>query len=66
LPFGKITEDVGNTMKSLGMLGMEGSGMVRLNVRDEKGMKGMRQFDFYSRRLFVCLFIRLFVRSFVC
>lgn len=39
LPFGKLTEDVGNSMKSLGMLGMEGSGMVRLNVRDEKGMK---------------------------
>jgi U4/U6 small nuclear ribonucleoprotein PRP31 len=39
LPFAKITEDHGNSMKSLGMLGLEGSGQVRMNVRDEKGMK---------------------------
>jgi len=39
LPFAKITEDVGNSMRSLGMLGLEGSGQIRVNVRDEKGMK---------------------------
>jgi len=26
-------------MRSLGMLGLEGSGQIRVNVRDEKGMK---------------------------
>eukprot|EP01126_Amoeba_proteus_P064245 TRINITY_DN8963_c0_g3_i9.p1 TRINITY_DN8963_c0_g3~~TRINITY_DN8963_c0_g3_i9.p1 ORF type:complete len:282 (-),score=79.89 TRINITY_DN8963_c0_g3_i9:135-980(-) len=40
VPFGaNPTEEYGNTMKSLGMLGMEGSGTIRANVRDEKGMK---------------------------
>jgi len=40
MPFGEITEDVGNSMHSLGMLGMaQGSKKVRANVRDEKGMK---------------------------
>lgn len=40
MPFGEITEDVGNSMHSLGMFGMsEGSKKVRANVRDEKGMK---------------------------
>jgi len=39
LPFAKITEDHGNSLKSLGMLGLEGSGQVRMNVREEKGMK---------------------------
>lgn len=40
MPFGQITEDFGNTTKSLGVYGMsEGSGKIRANVRDEKGMK---------------------------
>jgi len=42
LPFGQITEEVGNSMKSLGMLGMEGSGVIRLNVREEKGFQTAR------------------------
>jgi hypothetical protein len=42
LPFGATpTEEYGNTFKSLGMLGMEGSGVIRANVREEKGMKSM-------------------------
>lgn len=42
LPFGATpTEEYGNTMKGLGALGMEGSGVIRANVREEKGMKGM-------------------------
>jgi U4/U6 small nuclear ribonucleoprotein PRP31 len=39
LPFAKLTEDHGNSLKSLGMLGLEGSGQIRMNVRDDKGMK---------------------------
>jgi len=42
LPFGHITEEVGNSMKSLGMLGMEGSGVIRINVREEKGFQTAR------------------------
>lgn len=42
MPFGQITEEYGNTLHSLGMIGqgVEGVGAkVRANVRDEKGMK---------------------------
>jgi len=39
LPFGKITDEHGNSMVSLGMLGMEGSGVIRANVREEKGFQ---------------------------
>uniref|UniRef100_A0A6B2L4P6 Nop domain-containing protein n=1 Tax=Arcella intermedia TaxID=1963864 RepID=A0A6B2L4P6_9EUKA len=40
LPFGQITEEVGNSMKSLGMLGMsEGSGIIRANAKEDKGFQ---------------------------
>jgi len=39
LPFGKITEDHGNSMFSFGMLGLEGSGVIRANAREEKGFQ---------------------------
>jgi U4/U6 small nuclear ribonucleoprotein PRP31 len=40
LPFGQITEEVGNSMKSLGMLGMtEGSKIIRIHAREEKGFQ---------------------------
>lgn len=45
VPFGTTpTEEYGNSMKGLGMLGMEGSGVIRANVRDDKGMKSMAVF----------------------
>jgi len=45
-PFGTTpTEEYGNTLKSLGVLGMEGSGQIRANVRDDKGMKIKKRLD---------------------
>jgi len=37
--FGVIGEEIGMTMKDYGMLGQDGSGMIRIGVRDEKGFK---------------------------
>jgi len=46
VPFGTTpTEEYGNTMKSFGSLGMEGSGIIRANVREEKGMKLKKRLD---------------------
>jgi U4/U6 small nuclear ribonucleoprotein PRP31 len=39
LPFGHITEEVGNSMKSLGMLGVEGSGIIRVHAKEDKGFQ---------------------------
>lgn len=37
--FGQVQEEYGNTMKTLGLLGQEGSGVLRARVDEDKGFK---------------------------
>lgn len=39
--FGQAEEEYGNTMKGLGMLGNDGSGVLRAAVQEEGGFKSM-------------------------
>jgi len=39
MSFGKITEEYGNSFKDFGMLSQDNSGMIRVGVRSEQGMK---------------------------
>lgn len=45
--FGQVQEEYGNTMKTLGLATQDGSGVLRANVRDEKGFKSTDFVYFY-------------------